>query len=387
MNGEIPLIVVAGTGSAMLAGIHLRERRAEEATRSSRVCLILTFPAGVNPLQAKAALSAIAGLDYRQECVFSVEATAGVIRYFLWVPAAARRSVTASLTGAMPGLQVSEAPAPSGRATLSAKIHLPTPVILTTEQPEATARTLLSGLVGLSGDEHAVLRFAVRPELPRAWKPQEPLDRAAREAERLWRQKVGSGVGFALAGLVLVRAASVVRAREICEHLTSCLRSRRGPVGMLRITNERGNRSLAALPRTTRSSGSVTTNELLSLLPLPLGDAPTAGVEVAACTLLAPRTVARAGIRLFVGRDAQGERPIAISPEDAKQHTLILGTSGGGKSTLAATAILSIIEQGFGLGAACCSRIMVGGSGGYTSPTHDNHHSREEGTRGRRQEG
>jgi hypothetical protein len=349
VNAELPLIAVCGSGAAMLAGIHLRERRAEDAMRANRVRLALTFPAGVDPVQAKAALSAIAGIDQGQECVFSVEATAGVIRHFLLVPAAVRRSVVASLTGVMPGLGVKEAPAPSGRATVAAKLYLPTPLVLSTEHPDSTARTLLSGLVGLSADEHAVLRFALRPGSGRASTPSRSPDLAARRTERLWQQKLASGVGFQTGGLVLVRAASVARAREICEHLTSCLRSRRGPVGTLRITTERGNRSLAAVPRTTRGSGWATASELMSLLPLPYGDTPIPGVAVAEVALLAPRTVARRGIRLFVGRDAAGERPIAISPAHAKQHILILGQSGSGKSTLAANAILSIIEQGFGV--------------------------------------
>jgi hypothetical protein len=75
--------------------------------------------------------------------------------------------------------------------------------------------------------------------------------------------KIAGSPGFQVAGLVVVRASSVVRARQILEHLTSSLRSRRGPVGVLRITTERGNRSMADLPKTTPRSGWLTTGELV----------------------------------------------------------------------------------------------------------------------------
>lgn len=279
MNGELPLIAVGGSGAAMLAGIHLRERRAAEVMRASRIRLALTFPAGVDPAQAEAAFSAIAGSDYAQECVFSVEASAEAIRHVIVMPAAIRHTVVSALTGAMPGLRVAETPSPAGRATLTAKLYFPTPLVISTEQVEAGARTLLSGLVGLAANEQAILRFAVRPGSGRPWSSPQLADQAAKQAERLWRQKLASGVGFECSGLVLVRAASGARAREILEHLTSCLRSRRGAVGRLRITTERSGRSLTTLPRTTRSSGWLTTAEFISLFPLPLGD-PVPGLEV-----------------------------------------------------------------------------------------------------------
>ena len=70
MNGEFPLIAVGGSGAAMLAGIHLRERRAEDAMRASRVRLAVTFPASVDPAQATAALGAIRAIQrcrYRRD--------------------------------------------------------------------------------------------------------------------------------------------------------------------------------------------------------------------------------------------------------------------------------------------------------------------------------
>lgn len=44
--------------------------------------------------------------------------------------------------------------------------------------------------------------------------------------------------------------------------------------GAIRTTRERGNRTLASLPRTTRTSGWLATDELLPLLSWPLGEEP-----------------------------------------------------------------------------------------------------------------
>jgi hypothetical protein len=148
--------------------------------------------------------------------------------------------------------------------------------------------------------------------------------------------------------LVLVRAESITRARELGEHVASAIRSRRGSVGGPRITYERGNRSLASLPRTTRSSGWLNATEVLPLIAWPLGNELIAGVEVGASReILVPRHVAREGRRLFVGRDASGERPVALSPEAARHHVAVIGTSGVGKSVLLAQGIVSDVEHGF----------------------------------------
>ncbi|MGH2911844.1 MAG: helicase HerA domain-containing protein, partial [Solirubrobacteraceae bacterium] len=82
----------------------------------------------------------------------------------------------------------------------------------------------------------------------------------------------------------------------------------------------------------------------------PLGsDVAVPGVEVgAAREVLVPRHVPRHGRRLLVGRDSDGERPVALSDEAATHHVLVIGPSGVGKSVVLANLILSGIESGHG---------------------------------------
>ncbi|MHB8243284.1 MAG: type IV secretory system conjugative DNA transfer family protein, partial [Solirubrobacteraceae bacterium] len=153
---------------------------------------------------------------------------------------------------------------------------------------------------------------------------------------------------FYVSGLVSIRAATRTRARELATHIESVLRSRRGLAGGIRVTYERGSRTLGALPKVGRSSGWLGVSELVPLLGLPLGE-PVAGVEVGASReLLVPRHVSREGRRLFIGRDSSGERPVALSPEASRVHMAVVSPTGGGKSTLLLHSLLGDIAAGYG---------------------------------------
>jgi hypothetical protein len=345
----IPAMAAAVGGTALGGAILIQEARAESAMRANRVRLKVTFPASADVLYAKAALNAIAGTDSRLEYVFELDATNDGVRYYLLVPAVARASVASILQGALPGLRVADAPEPTGRATLAASVFVPTPLVLSTDNPQAAARTLVSGIAGLAPGERAILRWTIRPGSPRPLVSTEPMDRATREIDRAWRHKIASGPGFRASGLVLVHAASIARARELREHLTSSLRSRRGQIGALRVTTERGNRNLASLPKTTRSSGWITTSEALGLFAWPLGEA-IPGVEVGASRQLAvPRHVPTEGCRLLIGRDSAGnERPVALSRDAARLHLGLFGSTGSGKTTVLSWIILDAIAKGIG---------------------------------------
>jgi hypothetical protein len=350
MNSDlIPALAAAGGGSVLIGGIWLRENRQTEAMRRSRVRLGLRFPASLDPLAAKASIIGLSGLPEANELLFEVAADRDGIKHFLWVPAIVRASVVSVLTGAMPGLRVAEASAPKGRATLALRVFIPTPTALSIENPKAASRTLLGGLGALAaGSERVVIRWAARPSRPPQLRPAEPLDHKTRAIQQAWRQKTQASGGFQVSALVLVRAERVARARELAEHVASAIRSRRGSVGQARTTSERGNRSLAALPRVTRSSGWLNAAELLPLLGWPLGDDLAPGVEVGASReLYVPRHVSRDGRRLLVGRDARGERPVALSAEAARHHMAVVGPSGVGKSVLLTRCILDDITRGF----------------------------------------
>lgn len=347
MNADLtPAVVAASGGSALITIIMAREHRLDAAMRRDRVRLSARFPLALDPAAARAALAGLSGLPEQVELVASTVANSEGIRHHFLVPGST--SVLSGLVSAIPGLRLIETPAPTGAATLAMRLFVPTPTLLRGDEIEASSRALLSGLATLRDGEEVVVSWALRPAAPRRAFHHEPEDRETKELARLWRAKIAEP-GFAVSGLVLVRAERIARARELLAHVADCVRSRRGRTAGIHGTVGRGNRSLATVARTSRSSGWLSTSELLPLLGFPLGDDVVPGVEVGASReLLVPSGVARQGRRLLVGRDAVSSRPVALSAEAALHHLAVVGPTGSGKSVVLARGVLDDLRAGYG---------------------------------------
>ncbi len=345
MNSDLaPAIVAAGGGSAMMAGIWMHEHHRDEAMRASRLRLGIRFPIGVEPAQALAAVESLAGTSQAAELVMEVLASSGRIEHALWAPAANVEAVRASLAGAIPSLHVTEAAAPSGRATFALRLHLPTPITLHTSNAAALSRSLLTVLAGARDGEQVVIRWALRSGSPRM-RETEPQTRHERQVQEAWRRKTALP-GFFVSGLVLARAERPARARQLADQLASLVRGRVAVAGSLRTTSERSGRVLASLPRVRRGSGWLSGAELLPLLGWPIGADVVPGVTLGGRELPAPAHLPRSGRRLFMGSDLGGERWVALGPEAARLHTVIAGASGSGKSELLARGIIDEITAG-----------------------------------------
>jgi hypothetical protein len=349
VNADLtPALVAAGGGSALIGGIWLHERRRDEAMRTGMVRLDCRFPIGLEPSQALAALDGLSGLSHTAEIVAEMTARENAIAHALWVPASAVTSVRSTLAGAIPSLRISEVgSAVSDAAAMSLKLFVPTPSLLTAENSLAASRGLLAALAGLRAEEHVALRFCLRPGGGRRWQAPEQADDRQRRVARSWQRKTATPT-FGVSGLVLVRA-SKARAQELAAHIESVLRGRRGEAGGFRITRERGSRRMSARPKTTRTSGALSSAELLPVLGWPLGADVTPGVELGGRELRASGQVPERGRRLLLSRNAAGaERPVALSAEAARHHMAVCGPSGVGKSALLARAILSDVASGYG---------------------------------------
>lgn len=259
MNADLtPAVVAASGGSALITIIMAREHRLDAAMRRDRVQLGARFPLALSPASARAALAGLSGLPEQVELVASTVASSEGIRHHFLVPGST--SVLTSLVAAIPGLRLVETPAPTGTATLAMRLFVPTPTLLRSDEIEMSSRALLSGLATLRGNEEVVVSWALRPTTPRRAFHHEPEDRETKELARLWRAKIAEP-GFAVSGLVLVRAERIARARELLAHVADCVRSRRSRTAGIRTTVGRGNRSLATVARTTRqAAGSASMN-------------------------------------------------------------------------------------------------------------------------------
>lgn len=347
MNADLaPAVVAAGGGSLLMVSILGWEAKRTAAMRASRERHSLIFPP-LSTADGEAMLQALSGLGYDNELILETAADHDSVRHGLWVPLVLWPSVRSSLSGLLPGLRLVERPPLEGVATFQVKVQVPTPVVLATDHPEAASRALLAGLASLASGERVVIRWALRP----SYGPQVTADEKHTngEAHKLWRKKVlTSGGGFQVSGLVLVQARSLARARQLGEHIASCLRSRRGGVDGLRLRRQRAGRSLTSMPTTKQSSGWLNASELLGIAGLPVGEEVPVGVEVSLTRQVPPRPeLARHGRPLFVA-DRHGQSvPVALDFQQAcARHVAVLGASGGGKSTLIARGILSHIAAG-----------------------------------------
>src|ERR1035441_1425386 len=154
----------------MIAGIAAHEHVRDARMRASRVRLGIRYPHDLDPGVVVAALNGLAGTPHTGELVIEVVAREGSITHGLWVPAADRPAVEAVLGGVIVSLRMSEASASAADAvTLVLRLFIPTPCVLSTNNPVAASRALLTGLAALRSGEQAVVRWALRPGSPRPW--------------------------------------------------------------------------------------------------------------------------------------------------------------------------------------------------------------------------
>ncbi|MDQ6804422.1 MAG: hypothetical protein M3065_05550 [Actinomycetota bacterium] len=349
MNGAIvPALVAAGGGSSLLGGIYFYEYRRDSRMRSGRVAYGLTFPVGVAERAATAALAGLAGA-HEAEVIFGVHADAKGIRHLVAVPAVSAEATIHHLGAALPGLRAELVEPPetpsSAISTLAVHLFVSQRSVLRTEDAEVASRSLLAGLGDLADGEQVVVRWAVRP-----WRARlpgtEPKTRSDRDLDRALGKR-SSGPTFAVAGLLMARTPSKLRARSLLDGLGQVVRARRGQGQPLRLTYERAGRRLASVPKTSAHSGRITASELVGLLGFPLGDGPIPGVTVGASRRLpVPRDALRGGRRLFVGHGAQGDRAVGLSDAGARLHQALVGPTGSGKSTVAASFALDAIAAG-----------------------------------------
>ncbi|MGN6373689.1 MAG: type IV secretory system conjugative DNA transfer family protein [Solirubrobacteraceae bacterium] len=331
-----------------MAGILLHEHRQDEAMRASRARLAVRFPTGLEPSAAVSALDGLSGLPSSVELVAELSATEDGIGHAIWVPATVRSSVESALTGAIPGLRLTEAPQDGDQAvTLARRLSVSTPAILSTDDPAAASRVLLTGLASLRRGERVVVCWALRPSHAPALTERDKPDAHHRDVQRAWRRKTAAS-GVRASGAILI-SAKPGRARELASQIESVLRSRRGLAGGIRTAAVSGKRTFGTIPRTTPRSGWLSGAELVALLAFPLGSETVPGVSVGVSRQLpVPRQVPSKGRALFVGHDPGGERTVALSTTAAQHHLCAVGPTGTGKSTLLAGAVLSDIAHGFG---------------------------------------
>ena len=345
MSGEfVPAALAAGGGAALAGGIAWHEYTRERAMRDSRVSFGLQFPVGAGLQETSALLRALSGLGAHYELLVEVVATAGSVRHLIHVPAEVADSVVSHFQAALPGARLDDAPARTTHGGRAIRFTAPELAVLRTDDVEAANRALLAGLVKLREGEAIRLCWALRPghraRVPQPGRPATSTE--ARIRDRAVARRLDER-GFLIAGLLVV-SAKPSRAEALTEHITSVIRSRRSVgAGML---VRAGRAKVGSQPTTYRGRGWLSVDEVIAMLAWPLGDEVVPGVELGVSRrLMVPRGVPTEGRPLFVGRDLDGDRVVALTADAARVHAALLGPSGVGKSVAMARGILSDIER------------------------------------------
>lgn len=318
----------------------------------------LDFPRDIAPASVEAVLRGMHGLSTpgrSADCAFQIEAVRGKITHRVGMPARRVAACTAQLTTHLPGLTLTETTSPAAPANatsqLGARLCLSSSRRpLRTEDPELVSRGLLAALDGLAQGEQVTLTWLLGPGrrsvvVPVTHSPQVseswpralvsaavvPPKEVDSEARRALRAKQGEA-GWRAVGRIGIASGSTARSRGLLGQVLGALRAAEGPGASLgtrplvvrRLSPER-------LPWVWNLALSV--DELVALVGWPLGEAVTSAVQQRRSRLLPiPRGLPRQG--RIVAVSPTGDRPLALSTADSLQHSIFLGPTGTGKSTL-----------------------------------------------------
>jgi hypothetical protein len=232
------------------------------------------------------------------------------------------------------------------------------------DAPDEVARSLATALAAV-GNGTVVLQWLIGPRLTplhvghgSAGLPSnlqlvrdallgtaEPLDARA-QAEL--RDKVGDH-GFRATCRIATSVSDPASAERVLRQVVGALRVAEGPGAHFRTRPTKADLvTNAQAPR--RWGMAINVGELVGLLAWPIGDARYPGIErIGSRRVPVPRLVPKTGRIVCDGNDPSTRRPLAQDVRDALMHTLLLGPTGTGKSTIIASLAVQEIAAGRGV--------------------------------------
>ncbi|OEJ61056.1 hypothetical protein BGM19_26640 [Streptomyces agglomeratus] len=285
-----------------------------------------------------------------------VEADVRGIRFFLSLPPLVTEAVDHGLLTHLPGATMSRVDATDDPITTThwtrvievgtSNPHVP----LRIASPAAITAGLLSCFTRLQAGDRLAQQWIItgapprgEPPGPRLWPPGRAIDRAA------FARKQADSTFLAIGRMAATGPN------------TSALLARlQGHYGSLRThgvsVRKRLARSSAARRRLQQRAGAwaypatLTAEELSALIGWPFGSPYVPGLPSSGTRQLAPEhAIPQAGAVFAVSTFPGTERSLAISTEDRAAHTLIVGPTGTGKSTLIENLIRADVAAGRGL--------------------------------------
>jgi hypothetical protein len=334
------------------------------------------FPSDLTAVQVETLLGHLASLGRGVSVTFTVEATAEGLRFGVCAPYGPFHNLTSALRGIAPEVRIEEVE-PDSAVSFRYGVRLvwrgPWP-LLRTDAPEPAVASLLGGLTGLRSGERLRLVVSIRPAgrergprpRPASVNRTDPLERIgfgrpplSSDELRAIRAKL-AGALLRVRLVIAAEAASRGRAEHLLGRVSTALRSRqfgRGHLVVRRLSLNRLRRALDAAARPSpfgvAQSGLVLSpSELAPLIGWPLQAPRLPGLSYGTAPLLVPSARIPSGGRgrVFGRSDWPGmtARRLIQPVAGAATHSLILGPTGVGKSTLVTGLALQQAKAGEG---------------------------------------
>ena len=322
-------------------------------------------------VDTEAALSLLRHLAARHRpavIVFEVRASRSGITHCLGIADRDAKELQRTVTSLLPGTLLEPADEAARKKLVLARaveLRLTTRErSLRRDAPEEVARSLTTALAAV-GNGTVALQWLIGPRLTplhvgrgSAGLPSnlqlvrdallgtaEPLD--ARAQTEL-REKVGDH-GFRATCRIATSVSDPASAERLLRQVVGALRVAEGPGAHFRARPTKAAHVTNAQP-SRRWGMAINVRELLGLLAWPLGDTRYPGIErIGSRRLPASRLVPKSGRIVCEGNDPGTRRPLAQDVHDALMHTLLLGPTGTGKSTIIASLAVQDIAAGRGV--------------------------------------
>lgn len=358
------LLAVLLLGVSLLGFISWREH-----PREPLQTVELRFGSDLTEDTVASMLASITGLRADVAVVIDTVADRAGIRHFLHAPPQTLDALRSQWRGVLPTLHMRPAEGPAaGGWTLGSELRLSGAwPVLRSDVPGRSAAALLGAMQPLGADERLLLRFYLRagthPALPQA--PAKGESRKGQSALalltgggqmprdghlRALRVKYAGPIVSAVA-VVAVAAGHRQRAAHLSSRVTSALRARSGAYGQL-VARPRAGRALERLLAGPgwRRGDAYSPEELVGLVPLPIGAPRLPGVSVGTAPVLMPsQSIPSAGRVLGRSTWPGEERLLAQPVRGGLSHMLVCGPTGVGKSEVMASVGVQDVEAGRGL--------------------------------------
>ncbi|MBK8295499.1 MAG: type IV secretion system DNA-binding domain-containing protein [Solirubrobacterales bacterium] len=343
---EAPLLALGAGALALGSGVLVlaRPRPEPETVRCE-----IKFATDVTEAKVKAVIAGISGMSRTSQVLLDTEASSEAIRHFIECDRSSLAMLRGHLRGVMPQSRLEELDKDRSDAgwTLATRWRFPGghPVFRTDATAESIS-LLLGGVTDLGSGERVMVRWRVSPastpNLPEASGAKASKSRVlfgartvSTEHLKLLRSKY-AGPLVAAELIVVVKAASTGRARQLTSRITTVLRSRVTRGSLRTRSTDRTERQMKTAARSPQARFSPV--ELAGLLGWPIDSPALPGLNLGTAPQLTPSPAVPTGGkgRTFGTSTWPGmeKRKLTQPVIGAMSHALLLGPTGTGKSTL-----------------------------------------------------